>query len=232
MRRAIGNLCVARPVDLSMRKTLLGVPLALLLLAPTAAADDQQRVRTLTADTIVGGVQRVELRLPPGTYRIEPATDDRLRAELDVHCSLDDDRCEERAGRLALETGRQGNTLEMRVGGLSTLGSIKFNFRGRILVPQGQTLDVDLPAGELKIKGMRGDLYVDVGAGTVAIVLREGDVRSVRLGVGIGEASLAVAGRNIEGSGWLGQKVRWGQGPGAARVAVNVGVGELEVRLD
>ena len=53
------------------------------------------------------------------------------------------------------------------------------------------------------------------------IVMHEDDVRSVRLGVGIGEASLSVAGRSIEGSGWLGHKVRWGEGTGASRVAVN-----------
>ena len=57
-------------------------------------------------------------------------------------------------------------------------------------------------------------------------------VRSVRLGVGIGEATLSVSGRSIEGSGWLGQKVRWGEGDGPSRVAVSLGVGELDVTLD
>ena len=50
--------------------------------------------------------------------------------------------------------------------------------------------------------------------------------------VGIGEASLLVAGRAIEGSGWLGHTVRWREGTGPSRVAVNLGVGELAVRLD
>ena len=53
-----------------------------------------------------------------------------------------------------------------------------------------------------------------------------------RLGVGIGEASLSVGGRSIEGSGWLGNRVRWGDGAGPARVAVNLGVGEIAVTLD
>jgi hypothetical protein len=41
-----------------------------------------------------------------------------------------------------------------------------------------------------------------------------------------------VAGRNIEGSGWLGHKVRWGEGTGPARVEIRLGVGELDVDLD
>jgi hypothetical protein len=133
---------------------------------------------------------------------------------------------------MTLESSRQGNTLEVRVEGLRTLSALGVNVHGRVLVPHGRSLEVDLPAGELVIRGVRGDLDVDVGAGEVAIALREDDVRSVRLGVGIGEASLSVAGRNIEGSGWLGHKVRWGEGTGPARVEIRLGVGELDVDLD
>lgn len=213
-------------------KTLIWTATAVLALALPAAADDHPRVRSLTGDFPTAGVQRVDLRLPPGSVRIEPSPDGRLRVELGIHCSFDDSRCEDRAEQLTLESNRQGNTLEVRVDGMSSFSSLRLHIRGRILVPQGKALEVDLPAGELKITGVRGDLSVDVGAGEVAIVMHEGDVRSVRLGVGIGEASLSVTGRSIEGSGWLGHKVRWGEGSGASRVAVNLGVGELDVTLD
>ncbi|MGH7731271.1 MAG: hypothetical protein ACRENJ_08485, partial [Candidatus Eiseniibacteriota bacterium] len=152
-----------------------------------------------------------------------------LRMELGIHCTFDDHRCEERAQGLTIASGRRGNTLDVRVVGMST---IRFHVQGRILVPRSTALEVDFPAGELTIRGVRGDLEVDVGAGEVAIAMHEGDVRSVRLGVGIGEASLSVAGRAIEGSGWLGQRVRWGEGTGGSRVDVNLGVGELGVTLN
>jgi hypothetical protein len=213
------------------RPLLLAAAAALALTLP-AVADESVRVRTLTGDFATAGVRRVELRLPPGAVRIEAAPDDRLRVELDVHCEWDDRRCEERAKRLSLESHRAGNSLEARIEGMTPLSAIRMNVRGRVLVPAGKALEVDFPAGELRIRGVRGDLTVDAGAGEVAIVLSEADVRSVRLGVGIGEASLSVAGRSIEGSGWLGQKVRWGDGAGPARVAVQLGVGELAVRLD
>ncbi len=214
-----------------MKTLILSVTMALVLTLP-AAAEDHPRVRTLTGNLTTTGVQRLELRLPPGSVRIEPSPDGRVRVDLDVHCAFGNSRCAETAKRLTLESSRQGNTLEVRVDGMSTLSALGLNVRGLILVPQGKALEVHFPAGELTIKGVRGDLNVDVGAGEVAIVLHEGDVRSIRLGVGIGEASLSVAGRNIEGSGWLGHKVRWGEGTGASRVAVNLGVGELDVTLD
>lgn len=204
----------------------------LLALAAPAAADDDHRVRTLTADAATAGVRLVDLRLPPGALRVEASPDDRLRLELDVLCEFDDERCEERARRLNVETDRRANALEMRVDGLSGLSARRMKVRGRILVPRGKALELEFPAGELRVRGIGGDLTVEAGFGEVAIVLSEADVRSVQLGVGIGEASLTVAGRRVEGSGWLGQKVRWGEGDGAGRVRVNLGIGEVDVRLD
>lgn len=215
-----------------IRIAAAALALSLALASPGAADDDQRRVRTLNGDFPTAGVERVELRMSPGTLKIEPSPDGRLRVELGAWCGLDDGRCEERAEELSLESSRKGNTLEVRVEGLSGLSSLRLHVRGRILVPQGKSLEVDFPAGELTIRGVRGDLTVDAGAGEVTITMREGDVRSVRLGVGIGEASLAVAGRSVEGSGWLGHKVRWGEGRGPSRVVVNLGVGEVGLTLD
>jgi hypothetical protein len=150
--------------------------------------------------------------------------------DLEVRCSFDSERCEEQAERLSLASTQEGGTLRVRVDGMRSLHWLKI--RGRILVPSGKAIDINLPVGELEIRGVTGDLDVDVGCGEVTIALREHDVRSVRMGVGIGEATFSVAGRHIEGEGWLGQKVRWSEGPGASRVAVSLGIGELGVRLN
>jgi len=212
-------------------KTLWMYVLPALLLAAPAGADERP-IRDLNGSWSSTGVRRMELKLPPGDIRIEPGNDARLRVELEVYCAIDQDGCEERAGRLALATEKEGNTQTLRVTGMGTMNFRGLNLRGRIVVPRGVTLDVDFPAGDLKIRGIEGDLDVDMGAGDVDIALREHDVRSVRVGVGIGEASLSVAGRTIEGSGWLGHRVRWGEGSGPSRVTVNLGVGDVGVRLD
>lgn len=211
---------------------MAAVVLAALVLALPAAADDDRRVGSLTADIPTAGIASVALRLPVGTVRVEPSPDDRVHVDLEVLCSFDDFGCDEDADELELFSAREGNRLLVRVDGMRAVKSLKLRVRGHVLVPRGKALDVDLPVGELRIRGITGDLDVGVGCGEVVIALREHDVRTVRLAVGIGEATLTVAGRHIEGSGWLGQKVRWGDGPGAARVAVNLGVGELGVKLD
>jgi len=213
-----------------MKTLLLSALAAVALAAPTSA--DDHRIRELTGSYPTAGMHRIELKLPPGEISIEPSPDGRLRVELGVFCAFDESGCKELAGRLSLDSETGGSTLTLRVDGMPTMNLRGLNVRGRVLVPRGTTLEVDLPAGELKVRGMEGDLEVDVGAGDVEITLRERDVRSVRVGVGIGEASLSVAGRSIEGSGWLGHRVRWGEGPGPSRVAVSLGVGDVEVRLD
>jgi len=57
-------------------------------------------------------------------------------------------------------------------------------------------------------------------------------VRTVRVASGVGEANLLVGRRHVEGSGFIGHTVSWGDGSGRARVALDLGVGESEVVLD
>lgn len=206
--------------------------LGLLAGGPAAVADDRRLVRSLTGNLATDGIQRLELRLPVASIRIEASSDDHVRIDLGLRCSFDNERCEEQAEELSLRSSREGNTLRVGVDGMPSMGGLRIKVKGRILVPKGMAVDVNLPVGELTIRDVTGDLDVDVGVGEVGIMLREHDVRSVRMGVGIGEATLSVAGRHIEGSGWLGQKVRWGEGTGPSRVAISLGVGELGVKLD
>lgn len=215
----------------SAQWALAALAFAALSLTPPAAAEGH-RVRSLTADLATTGIERVEVRLPIASVRIEPSADDRVHVDLEVRCSNDSERCRERAERLTLESNHDGTTLRVHVEGMEGLNSLSLKVRGRILVPNGKAIDVNLPVGELQIRDVSGDLDVDVGCGEVGIVLREHDVQSVRMGVGVGEATFSVAGRHIEGEGWLGQKVRWSKGPGVSRVAVSLGVGELGVRLN
>jgi hypothetical protein len=215
----------------SAQWALAALAFAAFSLTPPAAAEGR-RVRNLAADIATTGIERVEVRLPIASVRIEPSPDDRVHVDIEVRCCNDSEHCRERAERLSLESNRDATTLRVRVDGMESLRSLSLKLRGRILVPNGKAIDVNLPLGELEIRNVTGDLDVDVGCGEVGIVLRELDVRPVRMGVGVGEATFSVAGRHIEGEGWLGQKVRWNEGAGASRVAVSLGVGELGVKLN
>jgi len=215
----------------SAQWSLAALAFAALSFTPPAAAEGH-RVRNLTGDLTTTGIERVELRLPVASVRIEPSADDRVHVDLEVRCSNDSERCRERAEELTLESNRDAATLRVRVDGMEGLYGLSLKLRGIIQVPNGKAIDVNLPVGELQIRNVTGDLDIDVGCGEVGIALREHDVQSVHMGVGVGEATFTVAGRHIEGEGWLGQKVRWTAGSGVSRVAVTLGVGELGVKLN
>lgn len=213
-----------------MKLPLAIIALSLTLVGPVLA-DDDRAIRTLRGswDT---GTRTIRLDLPPSGITIEAAKDGRTSVELDVRCERGRRGCEERAENVALDADLGERSFHLRVEDQWTLKTRGLSLRGRIAVPRDAALEVDMSVGALKINGLDGDLDVDLGVGGLKIRMTERAVRSVRVGVGVGEGALAVAGRDIEGSGWLGNSVRWSDGPGKARINVSVGVGEVKVTLE
>lgn len=197
---------------------------------PALAGEKARTLRDLHGSWAIG-TRTVRLEMPPGEITVEQAKDAQLTVDLEVRCERGRD-CEDDADRVELETGREENAFRVGVHGMPAVNTKGLSLHGTISVPRGASVEIDMGAGELKIRGLDGDLDVDLGAGEVKVRMAEKAVRSVRVGVGIGEASLVVAGRDIDSKGWLGHRVRWGDGTGRARVNVTLGVGEADVALD
>jgi len=101
-----------------------------------------------------------------------------------------------------------------------------------IEVPKTVALDLEMGVGDCHVEGLVRDIRVELGVGDVTLGLLERDVRSVRLTVGIGDAALHHGGSAQVVSGFLGRKVRWDEGPGSSRVSVELGIGDIDVRLE
>lgn len=212
-------------------RSLVWSAAAMLLLAAPSLADDAWTERTLRGSWATGS-QRVHIDMPPAKITIETATDGKLSAEIEVTCDSWRRNCRETAGKLALESGPEGDAFRLGIAGMPH-GNIRgLSLRGRILVPRGVAVEVDLGVGELKIRDVEGPLDVDVGVGEVKIHSPQRAVHSVSLGVGVGEGSLEVGGRDVEAKGWLGRSVEWGGGSGRSRMNVRVGVGEAHISID
>jgi len=54
----------------------------------------------------------------------------------------------------------------------------------------------------------------------------------VKVDVGVGEVTLKVEGRVIEGSGLIGYGLDWSDGPGRACMEIGCDVGSIDVRLN
>jgi hypothetical protein len=214
-------------------KPLVWTPLLALTLVALAgspaAADDSRTVRNLRGSWAIGD-RTVRLDLPPGEIAVEQAKNGQVTVDLDVRCAIGHD-CDE-ADRVELDTRSEASAFRIGVRGMPVVSARGISLRGTIYVPRGASVEIDMGAGELHVRGLDGDLDIDVGAGEVKVRMPEKSVRSVHLGVGIGDASLVVAGRDIDSRGWLGHRVRWGDGTGRARVNVTLGVGAADISLD
>ena len=98
-------------------------------------------------------------------------------------------------------------------------------------VPQHLALAVDMGIGDLEIEGMRNDVTVDMGIGEATLRMRAEDVGRVALDTGIGETSLRTPEGRRGSSGLFTSEVDWPGARGEARVRVDLGIGEVDVRL-
>jgi len=207
------------------------VPVLLIAaLASPALAD--RTVRTLDAVEPAAGIQKVHLEYSVGELTIEPSPDDKIHFTVKVRCKDDSRKCEERAEELEIEARRVGSTLKLEIPKTSNWNTHKTTLRGLLQMPADIALKLEMGVGELTLSGLRDDVDVNLGVGEARLRLSEDHVRQVAVSSGVGDASLRVGKRHMAGSGWLGHSVRWDDGPGRARVDVDLGVGETEVVLD
>lgn len=215
---------------------LAAVLLPALAGAPAVAwgLDPEGEGRTISRDLQVQQIQEVRIDFPHGELEIESGEPGRVEVRLLADCERGGDRCRDRLERLAVESRSTQDALEIRIEGVPRHSSKGLRLRLRIRVPAEQRVDVDMGAGELRVTDLGRDLRVHLGAGEIEIRLPESAVGVVDLEAGVGETSLRVRGREVDGERrhLVGGSLHWDEGPGEAHVEAEVGAGEVQVRLD
>lgn len=217
-----------------MRPALaLATTLLALAATATAAAADVE-VRRITRQLEVGGEHQILLDVPVGEVRIEPGEAGRVAIEIVILCDSDSRRCRRYADDIYLDDSLHRHTLSLKLRGDSHRLTGRPSIEVRLAVPPGNDLEVELGVGELHIEDLTGDVDADVGVGEVEVFAREAIVGAVHLSAGVGEADLRPHRRGQSESRvlFLGDEVSWNDGPGEARLVIEVGVGEVEVILD
>ncbi len=193
-----------------------------------------EEVRVLKHDFPLLPLQGIYLDLPVAEIAIEGGAGERVSAELVVQCARFSRSCREKAEAINLRGRNHGDDLMLWIEGLPEPVRRRPNLSLRLKVPRDRALDIDLGVGEVAVFGMEGDLQIDVGVGDVDVQIAEREVGSVRLDVGVGGADLAPRQQDVASSGFLflGKELEWRHGIGEAQVLVDVGVGEVDVRLN
>ena len=202
------------------------------LMAGASTAARAEELGTLVGRWPVGSIDEISVEFPVGELAIEAGDESEVRAELSVRCRHGGKSCVERSKRLRLVTQVAGRTRQIRLEGLPKFGSHGLEVTLRIAVPKTLAVNAEMGVGDCRVEGLVRDVRLELGVGDVTVLAKESDVKSVHLTVGIGDASLHHGSQSQAVSGLLGRKVRWSDGSGAAHLSVELGVGDIDVRLD
>lgn len=202
------------------------------MLGAVCASTASDNLGTLEGRWPIRDTEEIRVEFPIGEMILESTDDPEIVAELEVRCRSGNRSCYERSKRLRLITTVAGRTRHLRLDGMSKLGNRGLEVTLRIGVPRSLAVGAEMGVGSLRVDGIVRDLKVELGVGEVIVLLHESDVRSVNLTVGIGDATLRHGTKAQTVSGLLGRKVRWNEGTGAAQVSVELGVGDIDVRLN
>jgi hypothetical protein len=156
-----------------------------------------------------------------------------VRVDLRVECDRWFRSCADRLDDVELASDWRGGKLHVEIRGYGHGHTGDLEVRGTIVVPAGRELQVDMGVGELDIRGVSGRLDVDLGVGDVTVRMAAADVRSVSIDAGVGDTTLRLPGGPVDDErSFVSSEIDWNEGRGAARVAVDVGVGDAVVTLE
>ncbi len=207
--------------------------LSLVLAAGIAFTAPGEQVRSWSETYDTDGVVLVKLDVPVGEVEIQASSGDRVEIELTLECGSGwgTSRCSERAKRIELVSNRRGDRLVIEIEGYSKWRNRGMHVNLTMRLPAALELEIDMGIGELTLRDLSSDVTVDLGIGEVSLVTAIDHIGSVSLDTGIGEASLRTPEGRNQAVGLLGNEVTWDQGRGTARIKIDLGIGEISVRL-
>lgn len=212
-----------------MQRSLLAL-LAVTLLPCAVVAGE---LRDINQTFSIGEQTGVRIDIPVAELEVLGSNGDSIEIEFTASCKRDHD-CKDVLDQLEFETHGSRNTLRIDLVGYPKWGKGRVELEGSIRIPRRLEVEVELGVGELEIKELSGDLRAELGVGEINAWVDKGTVRTVTLDAGVGEVELYGAGTRLEGrrSMLVGSEAFWDEGPGEARIFLEVGVGEISVWME
>src|SRR5207248_2070581 len=99
---------------------------------------------------------RVRIEFPVGELKVIPTDESRVRFDLRVRCRRSDERCEEMANRLVLDSDDHNGTLHLKLRPHPAWRMHGGKLMGELRVPRSLPVRVEMGVGELDIAGLEG----------------------------------------------------------------------------
>jgi hypothetical protein len=210
--------------------------------------------RTLSGKLASDGVERVVIEISVGELELVAGDSESVTVKVEliprrggIFSSLR--KAEEEVERATLEIDRGSDSLALKVVSADSADR-RFEELWKIEVPAHLALALKHGVGEATIQGMTGgieaavgvcDLTIRVQSGDVMVEATSGDVkvlaplaeyRAAECETGVGSTQLLVAGKAISSDGMIGSSTSWSDSDGVFKIEVEVGFGDVEIRLN
>jgi len=214
-----------------MRRLPLALILPVLFCACIAEAVE---VRDLEGTFKVEPGKTVRIDISVAEIEIEAADRADVAIELTVRCRWSLSECEDAIEDMEIASRSSSRRLTLEVTGQKRWHSSMMELEGTILVPRSSPLEVKMGVADLDITGVEKDMRVDLGVGRVRVRAPEEKLGEVFIDVGVGQVKLSGPNARLDGrrSFLVGTEVHWNEGAGKAEFDIEVGVGEVTVRLE
>ena len=178
-----------------------------------------------------GDAERVKIDLTFGSLEVMGTSDRNAEVELIIECRREDlAKCTRRAERIRLQPRISGGTLKLNLKNTPRGQAQGLDATMKVWLPSHLGLEIGMSGGDVTVIGMTSHLEIDTGGGNVNATFPQNQVEYVKIDVGFGKANLWTKdGNRIQGSGFP-KSITW-RGSGTAKVEVDMGGGEAEIRL-
>ncbi len=215
-----------------MQASLLSLMLIAAVAAPPATPASSGQAREYARSFDASNLDEVYIDFPIGELEIEGTNADRIEVDVRIECDGWRARsCRDRADDVELEFDRHEDRLQLSFAGFSKWRNRGMHINMTVRLPAPIDLAVDMSIGELELRELAGNVTVDMSIGEVSLRMREADVGRLSMDTGIGESSLVTPTGRSESAGLFTRELRWDQGKGEAQIRIDLGIGEVGVRL-
>jgi hypothetical protein len=179
-----------------------------------------------------GQVVRIDISV--AELRIEATERQDVGVELTVRCRWHFNDCEDTLEDVAITSRSSSRRMTLELTGLSHWYSSMMAVEGTIEIPRASPLEVKMGVADLDVRGIEQDLRIDVGVGELDIRLPEAKIGEAFVDVGVGTVRFFGGSEHPEKhrSFLVGNEVHWADGAGKSELEIEVGVGEVRVRLE
>jgi hypothetical protein len=200
------------------------------MVAANAQAADTER--SFDFERAATGVARIVLEVGVGDVEVIADESGRITAHVVVSASKGwsgSARARRELEALQIESELKGDALHLRMSERED-DDYHFGEDWTLHLPPGIALEIEQGVGGLRVLDLAADIDIELGVGDVRVEGEHSAFGHIEGQCGVGDVSLRSPMERTEGNGFIAHTLS-ADGPGKSSIDIQVGVGDVDIRL-